>query len=115
MFNEMGIPTICVVQNMSYFECSECQRRQVLFPGSGTIDSLALLADAPHVVKLPVDPRLSQGSAVLRAFGSAENDSEERAGNATDAVFPFVEQWKESASDKVSRQRRRSGQFSVLL
>ncbi|PHJ25436.1 mrp family domain-containing protein [Cystoisospora suis] len=113
MFNEIGIPTVCVVQNMSYFECCACQHRQVLFPETESVEVLALLADAPHVIKLPVDPRLSLGSAALRVARSVKDRDDEHAGGVTDAVFPFVEQCKETESDKVWQLFRELGSHVV--
>ncbi|ESS29725.1 MRP family domain-containing protein [Toxoplasma gondii GAB2-2007-GAL-DOM2] len=99
MFNELGIPTICIVNNMAHFVCDGCQKKHILFPGQQNVEKLADLAEAPHVVQIPLDPRLSQ---VVGAEESADEPTQDDAQSSGESyTFPVVERLRKHPRDKV--------------
>jgi DUF971 family protein len=61
MFTEMHVPTIAVVENMSYFQCPSCTTKHRLF-GPGYINQLVSLYGIKNSVELPMDPELAKYS-----------------------------------------------------
>jgi len=54
MANLMNIPIIAIVENMSYFKCSQCGTNHNIF-GDSNIDEIAKNYNIDKVVKLPMD------------------------------------------------------------
>ncbi|NLI22505.1 MAG: Mrp/NBP35 family ATP-binding protein [Clostridiales bacterium] len=60
MAGMMNIPTLGLVENMSFTQCPDCGRRIDLF-GESHVAELAQTYGIPHAARLPVDPKLSAG------------------------------------------------------
>ena len=61
MFMATKVPTVAVVENMSYFLCGKCQTKHRLF-GPGYLNQLMSLYGIKNSVELPMDPDLAQYS-----------------------------------------------------
>ena len=53
MAKMMNIPVLGIVENMSYFECPDCNKRHSIY-GESHIDEIAEKHGIPHVAKLPI-------------------------------------------------------------
>ena len=58
MAKMMDIPVLGLVENMSYYECPECGRREEIF-GKSHADETAERFSIPRVAKLPIRPDLA--------------------------------------------------------
>ncbi|MHB0988177.1 MAG: Mrp/NBP35 family ATP-binding protein [Bellilinea sp.] len=59
MSQDLEIPILGIVENMSYFPCPETGTQHQIF-GLSHADEVAKLAGAPILGRLPIDPRLAQ-------------------------------------------------------
>lgn len=59
MAQQLGVPVLGVVENMSYFLCPDTGRRHELY-GPSRAEDLARLAEAPLLARLPFDPVISR-------------------------------------------------------
>lgn len=59
MAEKMNIPIIGLVENMSYFQCNDCDTQHKIF-GESHIDSIAKEHKLEVVAKLPLDPKIAQ-------------------------------------------------------
>lgn len=55
----MNIPVIGLVENMSYFNCPDCNSQHQIF-GESHIDQIALTYGLPVLAKLPIDPLIAK-------------------------------------------------------
>lgn len=62
MFDKVGIPTVAVVENMSYFSCGNCGTRHSIF-GEGGGKRLAEKFGIANFHQLPLDPAFNSASA----------------------------------------------------
>ncbi len=60
MFQQASVPILGVVENMSYFICSNCGERHEIFQHSARWRPSAL-ADVPVIGQIPLTPAISQG------------------------------------------------------
>lgn len=60
MFRDAGVPILGVVENMSYFICSDCGKQHEIFQRSQQWRPEAL-ADVPIIGRVPLMPEISQG------------------------------------------------------
>jgi ATP-binding protein involved in chromosome partitioning len=60
MFNQVRVPILGIIENMSGLDCPSCQHHIPLYPGDGG-RSLAQEFDIPLLVKVPFDPLVGQG------------------------------------------------------
>ncbi|MDD3213566.1 MAG: Mrp/NBP35 family ATP-binding protein [Eubacteriales bacterium] len=60
MADMMNIPTLGIVENMSYVECPDCHTKIEVF-GESHVEQLAKTYDIPHAARVPMDPKLSSG------------------------------------------------------
>ena len=58
MFNEVRVPVIGVVENMSYFVGDDGKRYEIFRHGGGR--KLALEAGVPLLGEIPIDPRVAE-------------------------------------------------------
>ena len=59
MARMMDIPILGLVENMSYFCCTECGKRHAVF-GDSHIEDIAERYDTKVLAKLPIDPELAE-------------------------------------------------------
>jgi Mrp family chromosome partitioning ATPase/DUF971 family protein len=58
MFDKLSIPSVAIVENMSYFLCDGCDKQHYIF-GRGALQSLVYEFGFSHVIELPVDAQVS--------------------------------------------------------
>ncbi len=58
MAKMMNIPVLGIVENMSYFECPDCNKRHYIF-GESKIDEIAQKYDIKNIAKIPINPALA--------------------------------------------------------
>ena len=58
MAQMMNVPVLGIVENMSYFECSDCGKKHYIY-GESHIDSVAAEYGIDTVAKIPVNPALA--------------------------------------------------------
>lgn len=56
MAGMMNIPIVGIVENMSYFECPDCQKRHFIF-GESHIEKIAEKYGIKNIAYLPIDPK----------------------------------------------------------
>lgn len=61
MFDQLKVPTVAVVENMGYFECSNCSEKHKPF-GIGYLDMLKKQFGIKHSYELPINPDLAKYS-----------------------------------------------------
>ncbi|MEG1782311.1 MAG: Mrp/NBP35 family ATP-binding protein [Oscillospiraceae bacterium] len=59
MANMMNIPVLGLVENMSYVQCPDCNKKIYIF-GEGKVEQTAEKYKIPLLAKLPIDPQLSK-------------------------------------------------------
>ena len=57
----MNIPIIGIVENMSYFECTDCGKKHSIF-GESHIEDVAKEYDITSISRLPINPKLAGGA-----------------------------------------------------
>ena len=55
MFDQLNIPVLGIIENMSYFECTHCHQRTAIFSQDGA-DKLSEKYALPMLAKVPLDP-----------------------------------------------------------
>jgi len=75
MFDKLKIPTIGVVENMSYFLCDQCDKKHYPY-GKGALRSLIEQYGFKHAFELPLDPSVSPSGDLGEPFILADPDSE---------------------------------------
>lgn len=60
MFNQVKVPVLGIVENMSVYTCRKCGKEHHIFQQGGG-DMLAQEYDAPLLTRLPLDPALAHG------------------------------------------------------
>lgn len=58
MADMMNIPVLGIVENMSYFECSDCGKKHYIY-GESHIDEIAEKHGVKAVAQLPIDPKFA--------------------------------------------------------
>lgn len=86
MAKMMNVPVLGLVENMSYFTCSDCGKRHEIF-GASKAAELAKEYGIPTVARLPIDPRVARLADTGR-ITEADTD-------ALNEVFLAVEQARE--------------------
>ncbi len=59
MAAKMNVPIVGIVENMSYFNCEECNKRHDIF-GSSNIDAIADNYGLEVLAEIPIDRRIAQ-------------------------------------------------------
>ncbi len=57
----MNVPILGIVENMSYFECSDCGKKHSIF-GESHIEDVAREHDISSISRLPINPKVAQGA-----------------------------------------------------
>ncbi|SHI66962.1 Chromosome partitioning ATPase, Mrp family, contains Fe-S cluster [Geosporobacter subterraneus DSM 17957] len=57
MAKMMNVPILGVIENMSYFQCPECNKRHNVF-GSSNIEDMIKAMDVSLIGRIPIDPEL---------------------------------------------------------
>ena len=73
MAKMMNIPIIGIVENMSYFECPDCNKKHYIY-GESKIDEVAAELGVPVLAKLPINP----ANATLVDKGAIELSEEKQ-------------------------------------
>ena len=55
MAGMMNIPVLCIVENMSYFVCDNCDKKHYIY-GESHIEEIAAKHGIKNIAKLPIDP-----------------------------------------------------------
>lgn len=55
MAKMMNIPVLGIVENMSYFECTECGKKHFIF-GESNLERIAATNNIPQIARIPIDP-----------------------------------------------------------
>ncbi len=58
MANMMNVPILGIVENMSYFECPDCNKKHFLY-GESHIEEIAERFGIKNIAKLPIHPKLA--------------------------------------------------------
>lgn len=58
MAEEMDIPVIGIIENMSYYKCPDCGAKHEIF-GESHIDEIAEAAGVPVLARIPIDPSIA--------------------------------------------------------
>lgn len=58
MFDKLKIPTLSVVENMSYFKCSSCDEKHMIF-GQGNLKTLKENFGFKHAYGIPIEPEFA--------------------------------------------------------
>ena len=82
MAQKMNVPILGIVENMSYFKCSDCGKIHKIF-GDSNIDAIAEKHSIPVVCKLPINPDI----AAKCDIGAAE----EYEGEWLDPMIEYLE------------------------
>ena len=82
MAQKMNVPILGIVENMSYFKCSDCGKIHKIF-GDSNIDAIAEKHNIPVVCKLPINPDI----AAKCDRGAAE----EYEGEWLDSMIDYLE------------------------
>ena len=61
MFNKLNVPIVGVIENMSYLQCPNCDKRIEIF-GVGGGQKIAEKFQIPFIGEIPLDPQIMQGS-----------------------------------------------------
>ena len=59
MAEEMDIPILGIIENMSYFECPDCGKRYRIF-GESRIEEIAAQHGIPVLARAPIDPKTAE-------------------------------------------------------
>ncbi len=59
MANMMNIPVVGIVENMSYYECASCGKKEYIF-GEGKVEEVAKKFNIPVLAKLPINPQIAK-------------------------------------------------------
>lgn len=74
-FSTLKIPTLGIVENMSFFQAAGEAKKHALF-GEGHLEDLAKRTKIPLLEKLPIDPRLQQSCDEGRPFSFFHSSSD---------------------------------------
>jgi ATP-binding protein involved in chromosome partitioning len=74
MFNQLEVPVLGVVENMSYFVCGHCSERTEIFSHGGG-KTVAERMNVPFLGEVPIDPVVRAGGDSGRPVVVAEPDS----------------------------------------
>ncbi len=74
MFQKVNVPVLGIVENMSYFICPGCGRREEIFKHGGG-ERTARQLQVPFLGEIPLDPRVTAGGDAGRPIVAGEPKS----------------------------------------
>ena len=74
MFQKVNVPVLGIVENMSYFICPGCGRREEIFKHGGG-ERTARQLQVPFLGEIPLDPRVTAGGDSGRPIVAGEPKS----------------------------------------
>lgn len=83
MAEDMGIPILGIVENMSYFKCPNCGKEHTIF-GKSRLEEIKKLFYIEHAVKLPMNPVLAE----KMDCGKIEEMEENELSQLIERLFP---------------------------
>lgn len=79
MFDNVGVPVVGVVENMSYFICDECSKKHYIFPAGGG-QRIAEKWGVPLIGKIPLEPAVAgcgdDGTPAVLRYPNSESAKE---------------------------------------
>jgi len=84
MANQMNIPILGIVENMSYMECGHCGERMYPF-GQSRLEEFASTYDLPILAKLPIRPEYNE----MADKGQVEEIVSEEFETVVEKLFPL--------------------------
>ncbi|MDP2600578.1 MAG: Mrp/NBP35 family ATP-binding protein [Deltaproteobacteria bacterium] len=60
MFQQVNVPVLGLVENMSYFVCDQCQKKHAIFKSKGAF-RVAKELNLPLLAEIPIDPDVAEG------------------------------------------------------
>jgi ATP-binding protein involved in chromosome partitioning len=73
MFQQMGVPVLGFVENMSYFNCPHCHERTDIFSHGGGAD-LAKEMDVPFLGEIPLEQSVRRGGDIGKPITAVDPD-----------------------------------------
>lgn len=58
MLKQLNVPVLAIIENMSYFTCPDCGKQHEIF-GPSHLNELAKAVETDLLVRLPIDPKLT--------------------------------------------------------
>ncbi len=111
MFDRVRVPTLGVIENMSYFVCSQCQTRHEIFAHGGGERAAGEL-QIPFLGRVPLETAVREagdgGVPILRAAPDSES------ARALRAIAATLHQGASSAADERERQDRVRSALRVI-
>lgn len=87
MAQMMNVPILGIVENMSYFMCTECGKKHYIY-GDSKIDEIAEEYNTKVLAKIPIDPEI----ASLVDQGKVEMYNADFMGSAADEIEKLIKQ-----------------------
>ena len=81
MAGMMNVPVLGIVENMSYFKCSDCGKEHAIF-GESKVEQIAKEFGIAHTARLPIDPAV----ATMVDAGEVESVSGEHIASMVDVI-----------------------------
>ncbi len=103
MYQKLNIPPLGVVENMSYYTCTNCQHEADLF-GHGGGETLAAEMEIPFLGRLPIYPAIREGGD--RGVPLVTSEPESVAGRAFMALAERVAAQVSIAAHKTAEANR---------
>ena len=74
MFDKLNVPLLGVVENMSYFECTDCSSRHYIF-GKGGAQKISEKHNIPFLGEVPLNSGIMEGSDLGKPVMMTDSES----------------------------------------